>query len=74
MHQIYVQLLEEGLPVWRPVTASKLSEQIFIITGVPGRFDPDDEVWEFPLGSTVVVEEVEKEGGKVLIAVGLATS
>src|ERR1035441_3482104 len=41
---IYISLLDEGTDVWRPVSAERVSGEIYRITGTP----PDDtETWEF---------------------------
>jgi hypothetical protein len=59
MDQIYVRLLDEGIDVWRPVAATALPDGTYIlaITQVP-----DNEQWEFPPGSRVVVERGSFEG------------
>jgi hypothetical protein len=49
---IYVPLLDEGTDVWRPVEATRLAENVYIILGAV----PDDETWAFPPGSRVRCE------------------
>ena len=68
--QIYVALLDEGLPVWRPVPARQLDESTFIIDR-PKDYDPDVETWEFPPGSTVICEPRSTANGEILAAVQL---
>jgi hypothetical protein len=48
---IYVALLDEGSPVWRPVEAIVLRDQIYQI--VSENHNPDDERWEFTAGEIV---------------------
>ena len=62
---IYVQLLEEGTKVYRPVAATRLPDGTFMITMAR----PDDEVWEFDTGSTVVCEQRVLSGGRCDVAV-----
>jgi len=49
---IYVALLDEGIDVWRPVEATRLADNVYMILGVL----PDDETWAFPPGSRVRCE------------------
>ena len=65
---IYMRLLDEGTDVFRPVPALELGNSIYKIEGYD-IYNPEDEVWEFPPGSYVVVEEQLREGTSVLIAV-----
>jgi hypothetical protein len=46
---IYVQLLEEGTPFWRPVEAEYLGSEHYGIIGVKAQ----DEVWAFSVGDVV---------------------
>ena len=46
---IFVALLDEGTPVWRPVTATNLGGQTYRIEGVV----PQDETWQFLPGQLV---------------------
>ncbi|HEU0368111.1 MAG TPA: hypothetical protein VFR42_02805 [Candidatus Acidoferrum sp.] len=46
---IYIELLEEGTPCWRPVTAEHLDGDLYRIIGET----PDDEVWPFVQGDVV---------------------
>jgi hypothetical protein len=66
--RIYIPLLDEGMDVWRPVEAWKIDESTYIVLR-PDDYDPADEHWEFPPGSTVVVERRDTPQGKILAAV-----
>jgi hypothetical protein len=46
---IYIPLLNEGVDVWRPVKATKLTTDTYRIEGPI----PDDEKWAFAPGSVV---------------------
>lgn len=64
---IYVQLMNEGTIVYRPVAAQKIDEAIYEIL-------QDDmvvlgEEWEFHNGSNVIVENRLLSGGNVLVAI-----
>jgi hypothetical protein len=47
--EIFVQLLEEGTEVWRPVIAESLDNNLYKIISI-NKFD---ETWEFNTGQTV---------------------
>lgn len=49
---IFVELLEEGTPCWRPVEAEYLGNELYRIVGVK----PQDEVWAFSIGDVVKCE------------------
>lgn len=66
--QIYVALLGEGLPVWRPVRAYRIEDAVYIIER-PEDYDAEDEQWEFPPGSTVICEKRKTSDGEILAAV-----
>ena len=65
---MYVQLLNEGTKVYRPVPAVEISDSIYEIQGFE-IYDPDDENWEFPPGSQVFVKEQDLDGEIVLVAI-----
>lgn len=65
---IYIQLLEEGTKVYRPVPASEIEHNIYEVKGFEV-YDPEDEVWEFPPGTQVIVEEQYLDGEHVLVAI-----
>ena len=51
---IYVSLVGEGVPVWRPVAAEPLDREVFRILGE--NEDPETEVWEFVPGELVACQ------------------
>ena len=65
---IYVQLLNEGTTVYRPVRASKIKINVYKIDNFDF-YDSDDEIWEFLPGTVVIVEERYMENENVLVAV-----
>lgn len=67
--KIYVELLDEGTPVWRPVDAEPQEDGTFFICE---QAIPEYEQWNFLPGERVLVEERERSGQKVLVAVRLA--
>jgi len=67
-NMIYIQLLNEGTKVYRPVPASEIENKVYRIGGEE-IYDPDEEVWEFPPGTVVIVEEQILEGENVLLAI-----
>lgn len=50
---VFVRLLEEGVDVWRPVPARRLSEATYQLSDTPA---PEDETWSFQPGDIVVAE------------------
>ncbi len=63
---IYVALLDEGTPTWRPVEAVRIQDDVFeIISQNP---DPDDEIWEFNVGQHVRCEKRELSNGVYMVA------
>ena len=68
MAEIYVALLNEGTPVWRPVPGVAMAEDVFRLT--PKAQPPDDEEWQFAPGESVRCElRVLSGGAPVLVAV-----
>lgn len=65
---IYIQLLEEGTKVYRPVPAIEIENNIYEVQGFE-IYDPEDEVWEFLPGTCVLVKEQILDGNNVLIAI-----
>ena len=61
---IYVELLDEGVDVYRPVTASPVADGVYRLPEV----GDDEERWALPAGSLVRVEERELSDGRVLVA------
>ncbi|WP_205529559.1 hypothetical protein [Taibaiella koreensis] len=65
---IYIQLLEEGTKVYRPVQAIEIENNIYEVQGFE-IYDPEDETWEFLPGTYVLVEEQNLDGVNVLVAI-----
>lgn len=64
---IFVELQDEGSPVWRPVEAERLDAQHFRLKG-PVLYD---EAWAFPPGAVVrTIEKTFADGTTGLVAVG----
>jgi hypothetical protein len=66
--EIYIPLLDEGVDVYRPAPAHQIGPSIYIILR-PDDYDPEDENWAFPPGTTVIGEPRQLAGGTVLTAV-----
>jgi hypothetical protein len=61
---IYVELLDEGVDVWRPVTATNEGNGVYRLAAQ----QPTDERWAFPAGSRVRCELRTLEGTQQLVA------
>jgi hypothetical protein len=62
---IYVELMEEGTPCWRPVDAEYLGNEIYRIVGQK----PEDEIWAFSAGDVVKCKlKAFQEGRPELVA------
>ena len=72
MQTIYVQLLDEGTKVYRPVPAIKIQDDVYELQGAE-LYDKEDEIWEFGPNSRVFVKEDCLGGEKVLIAYELCS-
>jgi len=64
--EIYVALLDEGVEVWRPVQAERLSGNTYRILSQP--YDRTIEAWQFEPDDVVVCEMVESSDGRILAA------
>ena len=65
---IFMPLLDEGTPVWRPVEARKVGKDSYQIANSVQV--PDDEKWLYQPGSTVRCElKTFRDGDVVLVAV-----
>jgi hypothetical protein len=69
---IYVQLLDEGTPVWRPVSAELVSGETYRIVGDAP--DPGTERWEFMPGKLVRCRIHRLSGGDSLVAYARASA
>ncbi len=67
---IYVALLDEGIDVWRPVEAKKLSPDRYLI--VDQDYDPGIERWEFEPGTVVTCRKQRRDGRQMLVAMEAA--
>lgn len=56
---VYVSLLDEGVDVWRPVEAERLSENVFRLHGPI----PESETWRFQPDDVVRCEKRRLSGG-----------
>jgi hypothetical protein len=65
-HTIYIYLLDEGVDVWRPVSAEHIGQDRYRIVSVND--DPDDEHWEFECGEVVRCKERKLDGGMRMVA------
>jgi hypothetical protein len=65
---IYVELLNEAVPVWRPVAATREAPGVYRLPVAK----PDDEAWAYSPGSCVRVEWQLLAEGQQLVAVALA--
>jgi hypothetical protein len=63
---VFVSLLDEGVDVWRPVSAEHIRDDIYRIVGEPP--DPEDEKWEFLPGELVRCRQQALSGGSSLVA------
>ncbi len=63
---IYVALLDEGLDVWRPVAARRLSPDRYLI--LDQDYDPATERWQFEPGTVVRCRAQDRDGRRILIA------
>ena len=65
---IYIQLLNEGTKVYRPIPALEIEHDVFKVQGHE-IYDPENEEWEFVPGTIVTVTQRELEGEMVLVAI-----
>ena len=68
---IYVALLNEGTPVWRPTEGLKICADIYELQATPD-YDSEDEEWEFKPGTKVICELEVKNGEELRIAKRMA--
>ena len=66
---IYIQLLEEGTVVYRPVLSTSIEENIYTVGG-DDIYDAENELWQFPPHTIVMVEEREFSDGLALVVIG----
>ena len=63
---IYVALLDEGVDVWRPVAARRLSSGRYLI--LDQDYDRAIERWQFEPGTVVSCRARDRDGRQILIA------
>jgi hypothetical protein len=66
--EIYVQLLEEGTPTARPTQALDLGNGLYKVLPTP-KYNPENEIWEFPPGSVVKCKRTEGVFRGMLLAI-----
>jgi len=64
---LYVQLLNEGTTVYRPVPATHVSEGVYVLGGTDN-YDPESEEWAFLPGVRVKAAIRTLNGKQVLVA------
>lgn len=69
--EVYVQLLGEGVVVFRP-TQSELLRPAVARLLAPSDYDPETEAWEFKPGSVVAIEHRQFDQGEGWVAVSMA--
>ncbi len=67
IRMIYIPLLDEGVAVIRPTLARPLHGGAFLVLPTQN-YDPDQETWAFPPGSSVLCEWESYGGENVLVA------
>ena len=67
---VYIKLLNEGTPVFRPAQAERVDENTVKLLPVAD-YNQRDEEWEFPPGSIVRCESRVMNGENTLVAVEL---
>jgi hypothetical protein len=65
---VYVKLLNEGVPVFRPVPARVLGKDTFVLESTPD-YESAEETWEFLPGTKVRCEYRQLDRETVLVAV-----
>lgn len=67
IEKIYVKLIDEPSPVWRPVAALKFETNFFVIL-MPNLYSELDEEWEFKPGQIVECDFIDSIEGSYLRA------
>jgi len=65
---IYIELLDEGIDVWRPVQSKEQPDGTFKLPD----HAPDGEKWRFPPASRVRCQRQDLADGPALVATELA--
>ncbi len=66
--EVYVRLLDEGTPVFRPTRASRLGDGRVRLLA-PDTYDAETARWEFPPGTVVRLETRKLSGGEAEVAI-----
>ena len=53
LQEIYMPLLDEAVECWRPVLTNKVGPELYVVVDDV----PDDEVWAFQPGETVICRD-----------------
>jgi hypothetical protein len=64
---IHVALLDEGVEVWRPVEARRLTADTYLILGQD--YDRSVETWAFAPGTVVRCRRELRDGRSILVAI-----
>jgi len=67
---IYVPLLDEGIDVWRPVLARRISGDSCLI--LDQDYDRDVETWDFEPGTVVKCRKEERDSRRMQVATEVA--
>jgi hypothetical protein len=67
---IYVALLDEGIDVWRPVEAERLSPDRYLI--IDQNYDRGIEGWQFEPGTVARCRKEKRDGRQILVATEVA--
>jgi hypothetical protein len=67
---VFVRLLDEGTPVYRPVCAMRLGAHAYRLDAM-AEYESSDERWEFPPGSIVEAEARQLGTEAALVAIRL---
>jgi hypothetical protein len=65
---IYVELLGEGVPCWRPVKAKQVAAEAYLIDDL----EPENEAWQFQPGDVVLCRRRAFSEGEGLVAYEIA--
>lgn len=65
--EIFVQLFDEKVDVWRPVWAAPIGDGAYEI--LPQEYDSALETWAFEPGARVLCEYIDSDDGRILAAV-----
>lgn len=64
--EVYVELPDEAVQVWRPVLAEHVGKNIYRIVEQP--YERENERWQFEPGETVNCRPIKTDEGTILAA------